>query len=256
MRNSLPDSPLDFILQRSVFRLDELEAVYEKVESRPKSISRTLEPHLASGRIVAVRRGVYVHSGWVNPWLLASKLAADVVISHDGALSFHGLTGVGHQVSFLTAARTSIVRHAEVIYRPLQVPKVPVENEQHDREGQPIWVTPVPHALVDCLAFLDRGPPLDELMEIFRSLARTADPSRMIRYAKTFKSPLLMSRLAYFLTCTRYDLSIHDLQVLNGATAQTPTHFRRSERSREDSLIRKWNLIVSPELYAFWPRHH
>ena len=51
---SVPDSPLDFILQRSVFRLDELEA-YEKVESPPKSISRTLEPHLASGRVVAVR---------------------------------------------------------------------------------------------------------------------------------------------------------------------------------------------------------
>jgi predicted transcriptional regulator of viral defense system len=208
-----------------------------------------------SGRLNSVRRGLYAHTTFVDPYLLASKLADDVVISHDGALSFHGLTGLGHRVSFMTSSRTPPVTYGEIIYQPIRMqrPFMRLPDEVSQREEQAILVTPIPATLVDCLALLDRGPPLDELMEIFKSLVKTADPSKMIAHARSYKSPLLIARLAYFLTCARYDLKVPDLQALNSGIPKQPTHFLRSARGEFDSAIRKWNLIVPPELYAFWP---
>ncbi len=248
------ETPFDFIAQHSVFRLDELEAAYLEMGRREASARRIVEFHIQQGRLLSIRRGVYVRTGWIDPWLLASKLADPIVISHDGALSFHGLTAVD-RVTFMTTARTLPLQYNEVIYAPLKADQARMTSgtQQVKREGQDIFVTTVPVTLVDCLAALERGPPVVELMGIFKKSKKSVSASRMIQHALTFESPLLMARLAYFLTCARFELSVEDNQLINGNIPASPISFLRSARSKQDCSIRKWNIIVPPELYEFWP---
>ena len=63
-----------------------------------------------------------------------------------------------------------------------------------------------------------------------------------------------MSRLGYFLWCAGCDPDVSDVQRLNGHSLKEPTYFQRSTRTKDDFLIGRWNLIVSPELGGCWPR--
>lgn len=255
IRLGSPLSPLDFILQNPVFRLEEFVAAYGKTRRSSERAGDALAYHVKEGRLLNVRRGLYVQAGgFVDPWLIASKLADEVVISHDGALSFHGVTGLGHRVSFMTRSRTSVVRFNEVIYQPLRVSKRSIlMGEAFERCGHELLVTPLSTTFVDCLASLDRSPPPVELLELFKRSMGGLDPTRMISHALRSKSPLVVSRLAFFLTCARCDLETSDVQRLNGHGVKVPTYFQRSARTEDDSLIPRWNLIVSPELRSSWP---
>ena len=199
-----------------------------------------------------VRRGLYIQSGAsVDPWLIASKLADEVVISHDGALSFHGVSGLGHRISFMTRSRTSVLRFGDVIYQPIRVRERRFMNAQQFKRGDhTLSVTSLSTTFVDCLANLDRSPPAVELLTLLRSSLGKLDPKRMISHARWYNSPLLISRLAFFLSCAGCDLDSSDVQILNGHGVQEPTYFQRSTRTKEDSLIARWNLIVSPELHG------
>lgn len=252
LREEADAAPLDFIVQHSVFRLQELEAAFLAMGRPAENAVRSAEYHIAQKRLFSVRRGVYVHTTWVDPWLLASKLTEPVVISHDGALSFHGLTGVGHRVSFMTSARTSTARYNDIVYQPLRVSERRLEHagsKKFEREGQPLFVTSLEHTLVDCLALLSRAPPPVELMELFRGSVATADPGRMISHAISLESPLLVSRLAHFLSWARFDLEPRHLQKLNASCAKTPTYFHRGGRTSGDRFVQRWNLVVPPDLF-------
>ncbi len=50
-RVGVAPTPLDFILQREVFRLDEFEAPYRQMKRSPESAKATLAYHVKSGRL-------------------------------------------------------------------------------------------------------------------------------------------------------------------------------------------------------------
>lgn len=248
-------TPLDFIAQHEAFRVEEFEAAYRAMRRKPSSARAALAYHVNNKRLVAVRRGVYAHLSGVDPWLLATKLTPDAVLSHDGALSVRGLGPLGHSLSFLTTLRTTPTQYNEVIYRPLRVSprELHLEIDTLYRLGQPVLVTSLERTLVDCLARLDRAPPLEALLDLFLATERETSASKMISWASSFKSPLLVSRLAFFLQCGRRELDLADVQQLNKHSLTVPDYFLRSARSARDSLVGRWNLIVSPELQARWP---
>lgn len=252
-------SPLGFIFQHSAFRLEELEAAYRSMGRPASNARKVLQYHVARGRLVNVRRGVYATIEFVDPWLLASKMAKEVVISHDGALSFHGLTGMEHQVSYMTTERTTGAIYQEMIYAPLRVTESRLQRagaEHFEREGQPIWVTSVARTLVDCLSLLERAPPPIELMGIFIACSKSADANEMIRHAYSFDSPLLVTRLAFFLTCARFDLRKAQWEELARRGVKDTTSFLRSARTDEDCSVPRWKLIVPPDLHQCWLNVH
>lgn len=249
--------PLDFILKHKVFRLEELQAAYRDAGCPEKSARNALKYHLKVSRICRVRRGVYAHLDWVDPWLIAAKLADPVVISHDGALSFHSITGVGHSLTFLTTARATIARHEDIVFTPLLVDQSRMDwagAEEHQREGQKVFVTSLAASLVDCLALLARSPPLDELMAAFKEAKRRKVKARaMIQHALRYESPLLCSRLGFFLTCADFWPEEGQRDRLQAASARELVHFQRSKAKRSDRSFPPWNIIVPAELYAFLP---
>lgn len=64
----------------------------------PRTVDSLLRKHAESGRIVRVRRGLYVSvppgtaAETVDPYLLATKATSDAAVSHHAALQFHGRT--------------------------------------------------------------------------------------------------------------------------------------------------------------------
>jgi predicted transcriptional regulator of viral defense system len=91
--------PKDFFAQRSVFRLDELRAaLLSSGERSPATVGAILKQHVGAGRLINVRRGLYAvvppaadaASYRVDPFLVASRLTRDAVISHHAALEMLG----------------------------------------------------------------------------------------------------------------------------------------------------------------------
>ncbi|MDP1826922.1 MAG: hypothetical protein Q8L48_26855 [Archangium sp.] len=252
-------TPLEFFALHPVFLLEEFEAAYENMgrssDTRsPRSAAKILAWHVKEGRILNVRRGLYVRADHFDPWLLASELADDVVISHDGALSFHRVTGLGHRLSFTTSSRTSGFVFDEVIYQPLRLKEPRIGGIlEGKRSGQSVFVTSLELTFVDCLAVLERAPAPEELIVHFGQRVKSLDHRAMIRHALDLESPLVVSRLAYFFICARVDLDGPEKYLLETHGAQRPTYFLRSARTEQDRFIRRCNLIVPPDLLRFWP---
>jgi predicted transcriptional regulator of viral defense system len=249
---------LDFILEHPVFRLEELQAEYRRLKRPPENALELVEYHIKAGRLRSIRRGVYAHPRFVDPWLVATKLADPVRISHEGALSFHGLIGVGNQVTYMTTARAAVVRFNDVIYRPLRVSLFRLsqgKSDFHERLGQQLNVTTLETTLVDCLDNLERSCPPLELMEIFQQSSRRADPSLMIKHALNLESPIVAARLGFFLMCARFFVPGPEMLKLENARPTSPTHFQRGLAAEDDGYVPLWKLLVPNELFAFWPRN-
>lgn len=267
MPAAAPRSPLEFIKQHAVFTVEEFRAAYLALDRDARAAHDTLAYHVRSGRIVSVRRGLYARAGWVDPWLLASKIVPDAVISHDGALSFHGLTGAGYRLTYMTTRRLEDFCHGEIVYQPLRVTAARLRStdaQTFEREHAFVRVSTLEQALVDCLADLDRVPGtgkdleapralpnLDELFDVFSRSADATNLDHLVSLALARKSPLLTSRLGFFLQCSR-KRKLDERQVgrLEAHMLPAPAYFLRSARTKHDVLLGRWNLILPPQLRA------
>lgn len=263
-RSIPPGGSTSFIEAHSVFTLDEFKAHYESIGRDPKAARFALDYFLRERRLSSARRGLYTWNDWVDPWLVASKIAKDVVISHEGALSFHGFVGVGYRVTFMTSARVQPFPYRTVEYKPLLVSPGRLEatpQTRVEREGSLIRVATLEAALVDSLAELDHGPfPYDEddpridlLVGVFKETQHAADPETMSKYAVSRGSPLLVSRLGFVLMCARAaDLTDETITRLEKNKLPRPDYFRRTTRAGEGSLLSRWNLILNDAEWKHW----
>lgn len=252
-------TPLEFFALHPVFLLEEFEAAYENMgrsstDRSERSAAKILAWHVKEGRLFNVRRGLYARADQFDPWVLASKLADDVIISHDGALSFHRVTGLGNRISYTTSSRTLRVVFDEVIYEPLRIKEPRIGGVvRRKRSAQELFVTSLELTFVECLALLERAPPPEELIVLFAQHVKSLNHRKMIDHAVDLESPLVVSRLAYFFICARVDLDRDARHLLATHGAQRPTYFLRTARTKQDKLISRCNLIVPPTLEQFWP---
>jgi predicted transcriptional regulator of viral defense system len=244
------DRPVDFISHHQVFRIEDLEAAYVAMGREKDSAAETVRYHLKAGRLFCVRRGVYTRTSAWDPWLIASRLTPDAVVSHEGALSFHGHIELEHQLSFLTALRTEVTRFGEVIYQPLRVEpdSLYVEVQELERYGQKLRVTSIERTLVDCLGLFSRSPAPLELFGLFKSTAEFTNPVKMIKVARQLHNRSVCSRLGLFLCGSHRQLPERELGWLQADSLRTPEYFQRTTRTPQDQLVSRWNLIVPPAL--------
>lgn len=253
----LATNPADFISQHQVFRREEFVAAYRAMGRDTASARAALQYHVNKRHLWVVKRGVYAQVATTDEWLLAARLTPDAVISHDGALSLRGLTPLAQRVSFLTAHRAKPTIYEDLVCQPIRVSadNLGQRVEIINRFGLPITVTTLNRTLVDCLDRLDRAPDLEELLGAFLATEHETSADEMIAWALTFDSPLLCSRLAFFLKCGRRNLTPHQEDDLKQASLKAPGYFNRTAKTRHDKLIPSLNLIVPPELARRW-RHN
>ena len=247
--------PSDFIAQNPVFRLSEFVEAYRDMDRSAANASEDLDYHVKTGRLLNLRRGLYAHNAWVDPWLIASRMAHDAVISHDGAHSFHGVTGVGNRVTFKTQTRTLAMTFNDIIFSPLRTKQLQWKALEVQRGAHRLRVTSLSVAFVDCLIDLERGPEPPELFDLLLKSSGALDPTAMIAHALETKSRIVASRLGFFLWCARCPLEPHQNHELDSHGVQKPTYFQRNARTDRDANVPRWNLIVSPELQLIIPRN-
>ena len=251
-----PSGPADFISRHPVFRIEEAVAWYrDSGRGGLAQARRALRHHVSTGRLRMLRRGVYVHHDFFDPWIVTSRLAPDVIFAFDGALSLRGLGGA-YNLSYLTRSRLQPICFNERILQPVRVETASAWNSLYpetidvERAGFTLRVTRLERSLIDCVERLDRAPELPDLVDAFR-LAGPINFDRLLDYVHARRSPLLAARLAFFLHCARRLDPVFG-GALMSAGLQRPDYFLRTARGPEDSIIAKWNLIVSPEHRALY----
>jgi len=249
----------DFFELNPVFTHEEFVEARAPRGATIRTSDNLLAKHLAAGRIVRVRRGLYavVPRGVdpdltpVDPYLVATKLTSDAVVAYHAALQFHGKAySVWSRCHYLTRyrARPSSIRDMEFI--PVQVPAGlrdlssfggGIVEERH--AGGIVRVTTLERALVDVLDAPERAGGWEE---IWRSLEMVEffDLDLVVEYAARLGSALTVARVGFFLEQHRGELMVEDrsLERLCKLAPAQPRYL--DARRMPGQLVSKWNLIV------------
>lgn len=249
----------DFFSAHPVFRHAEFLAARTACGRSRHTSNNLLARHLASGRLVRVRRGLYatVPSGvepsraTVDPYLIASHVTEEAVVAYHAALQFHGKTySVWRRFHYLTRkpARPFSFRGLEFV--PVQVPTA--VRSQPDwgggvvevrHAGGRVRVTTMERALVDVLDVPQKGGGWEE---IWRSLEMVEffDLDAVIDYALALGSALTVARVGFFLEQHREPLMAEE-EHLDRLCTGAPTQPRYFDSTRQSGrLISRWNLVV------------
>lgn len=217
-----------------------------------------------AGRIVRVRRGLYTvvpkgadpGSYPVDPYLVASRLTPDAVLSHHTALEFFGRSYSSRTYFTYSASRPlrtfSFRSH---VFRGTKFPKALLSagKEYFGVSAEEIsWlevrVTCLERTMVDVL---DRPDLSGSWEEIWRSLESIEffDLDRVVQYALLLGNATTGAKVGFFLEQHRESLMVedHHLEALHDLRPKQPHYLDRSER-KSGRLISRWNLMVPEEV--------
>jgi len=245
-----------------------VEAFADHLSSLGEVGGRTQETVLAyhrkTGRIVRVRRGLYavIPAGAdpdtypVDPYLIASKLAPDSVLSHHTALEFHGKAYSVHANFIYSASRPlapltfrgHIFQGAKFRQALLRLGKVHFGVSISESSGQTLRVTTLERTLVDVL---DRPDLSGSWEEIWRSLESVEffDLDKVVEYVLLLGNATTNAKVGLFLDQHREALMAneHHLKALHDMSPRQPHYLDRSRR-KSGRLVPKWNLVVPREI--------
>jgi len=222
-------------------------------------VEKLLADHVKAGRILRVRRGLYAtvpagkdpSSFWVNPYLLAGRLAPDAAVAYHAALQFWGKVYiVWDRIQYVTRLRRRPFRFQSTDYHAIQAPAS--VRDQPDmgggivsdsQAGGPVRVTSYERTLVDVLDAPDHGGGWEE---IWRSLEMVEyfELEAVVRFALDRRSALTAARVGFFLDQHRETLMVddHHLVPLRNRVPRQPAYL---DRQREPGrLVKPWNLVV------------
>lgn len=218
-----------------------------------------LAKHLAAGRIVRVRRGLYAavargvdpDRSPVDAYLVATKLTPDAVVAYHAALQFHGKAySLWSRYHYMTRRRARPFHFREMDFVPVQAPVSVrdlsdlgggVVEKRHG--GGVVRVSSLERTLVDVLDAPEKAGGWEE---IWRSLEMVEffDLDAVVEYAARLGSALTAARVGFFLEQHHEELMVEDryLERLRGFTPLQPRYL--DSRREPGQLIPRWNLIV------------
>ena len=244
------------------------EDLSQHLSSRGEVGPRTKEALLAyyrrTGRLISVRRGLFavVPPGTdprfypVDPFLMASKLTPDSVISHHTALELHGRAHSVHSRLVYSASqplgRIAFRGHD---FQGVKFPKaLRRAGKEHfgvaavDRLGLEVRVTDLERTLVDVL---DRPRLGGSWEEIWRSLESVEffDLDQVVEYAALLGNATTAAKVGFFLEQHREPLMVEDshFKPLRDLRPKQP-HYLDHSRRTSGRLASQWNLVVPHEV--------
>lgn len=253
--------PAEFLHTHALFTRGEFARVMGQRGSRvPATLTKHLQTWRRDGRLHAVRRGVYLRLGpgqkparaSVDPLALASRLAPDAALAYHTALE-----ALGHAQSpferlfFATWSKTRPLRFQGRHYVPVR-PRATLARSKEDflvrldRSGLEVCATSLERTVVDVL---DRPDLAGGMEEVWRSLesVEALDFAVLGRYAKLVARPLLAARLGLVLEA-HAKRWLTPSKLLAALEAQRPRGPVYLERRRPGRLVKRWNLIVPPDM--------
>jgi len=257
----------DFFAQHPVFTREAL--VRHLTESsgktpRPGTVSALLRYHQSTGRILAVRRGLYAsvppgakaETAPVDAYLLGAVGCPGGVLGYHTALELHGLAHSTFEVVQILVSRPQrgwTFRGVDL--HPIQ-PRAALGGsalalvvEYLDRLGFDVPVTSTARTLVDVL---DRPDLTGGWEEIWRSLEgiRLLDTDAVLTYLERLGNATTSALVGYFLEQHRETLFVNE-STLNAIESLRPKSRHYLNRAEGGQLAARWNLIVPG---AVWDR--
>jgi predicted transcriptional regulator of viral defense system len=242
-----------------VFTLEEFVAARIGSRRDTSTVSNLLAKHVASGRLVRLRRGLYatVSRGTgparalVDPYLVASHLATDAVVAYHAALQFFGKAySIWRRFDYLTDARRRPFSFRGDEFLPVQTPAPLRGSPDHGdgvlevaHAGGSVLVTSLERCLVDVLHSPQRCGGWEE---VWRSLEMVeyVDVDAVVEYTLRLQSALTVARVGYFLDRHREELLLDDAP-LDELHRHVPRQVRYLDATRTSGrLVADWNLIV------------
>jgi len=172
---------MDFFHDHRVFSHEEFLSarVLGRGASR-HTANNLLAHHVAAGRLVRVRRGLYATvprgvepaAAPVDPYLLATALCDDAVVAYHAALQFHGRSySVWSRFTYLTRHRARPLEFRGARFIPLHLPTVSAGADQdadagmleQRHAGGLVRVTTLERTLVDVLDAPQHGGGWEEV---------------------------------------------------------------------------------------------
>ncbi len=253
--------PAEFLHSHAVFSREEFAAAMGlRGPSAPATLTKHLQTWRRDGRLLAVRRGVYVRLAAgqggldvdVDPLALASRLAADATLAYHTALEALGYAqSAFERLHFLTWSKSKPLRFHGREFVPVR-PRAQLRRAKElfvvrlERAGVEVRATSLERTLVDVL---DRPDLAGGMEEVLRSLGavEALDFAALERYAGLVSRPLLTARLGYVLEsrARRWLTPSKLLVVLEAKRPAGPVYL---DRRQSGHLVKRWNLVVPPDM--------
>ncbi len=253
--------PAEFLHTHAIFSREEFAAAMGlRGPSAPATLTKHLQNWRRDGRLHAVRRGVYVRlaSGQgpsdvsVDPLVLASRLTADATLAYHTALEALGYAqSAFERLHFLTWSKSRPLRFQGRDYVPVR-PRERLRRVkdsfvvQLERSGLTVRATSLERTLVDVL---DRPDLAGGMEEVWRSLGavEAVDFAVLAQYEELVSRPVLTARLGFVLE-SHARRWLTPSQLLAALEAKRPAGPVYLERRQPGRLVRRWNLIVPPDM--------
>lgn len=245
------------------------EEMADYLSSCGETSSRTKEAlltyHRKVGHVLSVRRGLYAVvppgadpvSYSVDPFLVASKLTSDAVLSYHTALELHGFA-YSVQEHFVYAASRPLAPFTfrNYSFRGVRFPGSLCRANQEgfgvvvvDRSGMEVRVTSLERTMVDVL---NRPKVSGGWEEVWRSLESVpfVDLDKVVEYILLLGNATTSAKVGFFLAqhCTPLMVEEKHLKALQSLRPRQPHYLDRSKQ-RPGRLVSEWNLIVPTEIF-------
>ncbi len=256
----------DFLSRYPVFTSEEFAAALTaKQQPRSKRTSESLLAyHTSTGRILHVRRGLYVavppgmdaETCPVDPFLLAAKMTNDAVLAYHTALQFHGKAySVQDQFFYCTRRLPRPATFRGYRFRAVAFPKKLHGKGKEsfavdvvDRSGVDVRVTSLERTLVDVL---DRPALGGGWEELWRSLDSVEffNLDRVVEYTLLLGNATTAAKVGFYLAQRRQELMVTDkhLTLLRDHRPRKPHYLDRKAR-KSGRFVPEWNLVVPIEV--------
>lgn len=247
----------EFLEHHPIFTLDELRKELS-LNGGPEA-SNMIQYNKRMGRLGRIKEGLYFvirpgqtpETAPVDPFLLASKLTPDAVLSYQTALD---LLGFGHSVfntyyCFSNRFRPALKfrkDHFRVVVTPETLQKKNKELfgiEKVERLGVKLVVTGKERTLVECL---EKPQNCGGFEEMYRSLEKIPfiQPDVLLAYLDLREQKNLYARTGFFLEQHRDELHIEESLLLRLSESVPVQPLYWSPQRRGGILMKRWNLIV------------
>lgn len=265
MNTSKSSATLRFLESHEVFTLDEFMDAVDPDVSEPTRYTN-LRNAVRRAQAYRIKRGLYGSNIGIyrdkvpNVALVASKTAADAVVSHHSALEAHGVAHSPLRTVYFTSS--SKVSDFEVrgyrfhrVAPPNVAPAVLRDYETRVRTGDALVpVTSRERTVVDCLTDLRSAGGLEELL---RSLGGFTSMSAegAWRYASALASPTVVARLAWVLDLfgTQWEPDAAVLEEMRVSLGRGT--YRLGDPRAPSRFVARWRLYVPDGLqYEDWVR--
>ena len=216
-----------------------------------------LQYHRRKGHVIKIRRGLYAVAPTgadpatypVDPFLVASRLAPDGVLSYHTALAFHGMAQSVREEFWITTCQPHVrpLDFRGMRFRatapPARLEDVGFGVQDGERRGQDVRVTSVERTLVDVAARPGPGGGWEEVTHAWDDAA-VVDIDVVVAYALLLSNATTIGKIGYLLERERdrWGVSQGDLAPLRERRPGSPVYVDRT--APRGHLAAEWNLIV------------